>query len=282
MVKFQLDSGETCNLLPAKYLEDRNELTPTRKRLTMYNYTMIKPLGMCKMEVRNPKNARSYHVEFVVFDSDRAVPILGNQTMQQMDLIRVQQHNVMSVNTSQAGSTAEQLLKDYPDVFEGTGKLEGQYTLEVIDGATPVVYAPRRVPVALKGKLKEELDRLQSLGIIEQVTDPTPWVSSLVTVLKPNGQIRVCIDPKDLNPVLRRSHYPSSTIDEILPELSRAKVFSTVDAKNGFWHVELDDDSSRLTTFNSPFERFRWLRLPFGLCTAPEEFQRRLNHALEG
>ena len=282
MVKFQLDSGATCNRLPAKYVEDRNELTPTRKRLTMYNDTMIRPLGTCKMEVRKPKNARSYHVEFVVVDSDRAVPILGNQTMQQMDLIRVQQHNVMSVNTSQAGFTAEQLLKDYPDVFEGTGKLEGQYTLEVIDGATPVVHPPRSVPVALKGKLKKELDRLQSFGIIEQVTDLTPWVSSLVTVLKPNGQIRVCIDPKGLHRVLRRSHYPTPTIDEILPELSRAKVFSTVDAKNGFWHVDLDDDSSRLTTLNSPFGRFCWLRLPFGPCTAPEEFQRRLNHALVG
>ena len=265
--------GQPVTCSPAKYLEDRNELTPTRKRLTMYNDTMIKPLGTCKMEVRNPKNARSNHVEFVVVDSDRAVLILGNQTMQQMDLIRVQQHNVMSVNTSQAGFTAEQLLKDYPDVFEGTGKLEGQYTLEVIDGATPVVHPPRRVPVALKGKLKKELDRLQSLGIIEQVTDPTPWVSSLVTVLKPNGQIRVCIDSKDLNRVLRRSHYPTPTIDEILPELSRVKVFSTVDAKNGFWHAELDDDSSRLTTFNSPFGRYRWLRLPFRLCTAPEEFK---------
>ena len=131
--------------------------------------------------------------------------------MQQMDLIRVQQHNVMSVNTSQAAFTAEQLSKDYPDVFEDTGKLEGQYTLEVVDGATPVVHPPRRVPAALKGKLKE-LDHLQSLGIIERVTDPTPWVSSLVTVLKPNGQIRVCIDSKDLNLVLRRSHYPGFSI----------------------------------------------------------------------
>mgnify|MGYP000356223970 CR=1 FL=1 len=71
--------------------------------------------------------------------------------------------------------------------------------------------------------------------------------------------------------LIEHSDYPTSTIDEILPELSRAKVFSTVDAKNGFWHVELDDDSSCLPTFNSPFGRFRWLRLPFGLCTAPEE-----------
>ena len=83
MVKFQLDSGATCNLLPAKYLEDKKELTPTRKRLTMYN-KMIKPLGTCKMEVRNPKNARSYHVEFIVVDSDRAILNLGNQTMQQI------------------------------------------------------------------------------------------------------------------------------------------------------------------------------------------------------
>ena len=58
-------------------------------------------------------------------------------------------------------------------------------------------------------------------------------------------------------------------------------MFSTVDAKNGFWHVELDDDSSRLTTFNSPFGRFCWRRLHFGLCSAPEEFQRRLNRALD-
>lgn len=63
----------------------------------MYNDTMIKPLGTCKSEVRNLKNTRSYHVEFVVVDSDRAEPILENQTMQQMDLIRVQQHNVMPV-----------------------------------------------------------------------------------------------------------------------------------------------------------------------------------------
>ena len=75
-VKFQLDNGATCNLLPAKYLEDRNELTPTRKWLTTYNDTVIKPLGTCTMEVLNPNNSKSYHVEFEVVDSDRVVPNL--------------------------------------------------------------------------------------------------------------------------------------------------------------------------------------------------------------
>lgn len=135
-------------------------------------------------------------MEFVVVNSDRAVPILGNQNMWQMDVFRVQHHNVLSVNTSQVCLTAEKLPKDYSDTLEGTGKLESQHKLEVEEGATPVVHLPRRVPLVLKGKLKEELDCLQSLGIIEKVTTSTPWVSSLVTVQKPNGQIQVGIDPK--------------------------------------------------------------------------------------
>ena len=153
--------------------------------------------------------------------------------MQQTDLVRVQHQNVMTVNTevqrgSQGPLSMEEVLKEYSDVFQGTGKLKGQYKLEIEENAKPVVHPPRRVPVALKGKLKRELERLHSLGITEKVIEPTPWVSSFVIVQKPNGQIRVCLDPKDLNKVLRRSHYPTSTVEDILPELSRAKVFSTM------------------------------------------------------
>lgn len=278
-IKFQLDSGATCNLVPANLLRDKSKLKATRKVLTMYNKTTVTPLGQCTLEVHNPKNHKMYQVDFVVVDGNRCMPILGSPTIQEMDLIKVQQHNILSVEANPV--TQEVLLKDYPDVFQGTGKLEGQYNLEVREDVQPVVHPPRRVPVALKEKLKQELEKLQRLGVIKKVTEPTPWVSSLVTARKPNGQLRVCLDPKDLNEALKRSHYPTPTIDEILPELGRAKVFSTVDVKNGFWHVELTDESSMLTTFNSPFGRFRWCRLPFGVSPAPEEFQRRLNNALE-
>ena len=110
-----------------------------------------------------------------------------------------------------------------------------------------------------KSAIKFQLDSgvtWNLLPVIEKVTEPTPWVSSLVTARKPNGQLRVCLDPKDLNEALKRSYYSTPTIDEILPELGRAKVFSTINAKNEFWHVELTDESSMLTTFNSPFGRF--------------------------
>jgi len=72
-----------------------------------------------------------------------------------------------------------------------------------------------------------------------------------------HGDIRICIDPKSLNKALLRDHYPLPTIDDVLPKLANAKVFSTVDAKNAFWHLALDEESSKLTTFETPFGKFR-------------------------
>uniref|UniRef100_A0A803K3H0 ribonuclease H n=1 Tax=Xenopus tropicalis TaxID=8364 RepID=A0A803K3H0_XENTR len=103
----------------------------------------------------------------------------------------------------------------------------------------------------------------------------------MVAVKKP-GKLRVCIDPKDLNKAFKRSHYPMPTIDKILPSLAKAKVFSVLDVKHGFWQVRLDKSSSYLTTFWTPFGHYRWLRMPFGIATAPEEYQRRQHEAVDG
>ena len=117
-------------------------------------------------------------------------------------------------------------------------------------------------------------------GILTPVNEPTDWVSSMVTVVKPN-KLRICIDPKDLNRAIKRSHYPMPTIEEVATKLSKAKVFTVLDAKSGFWQIKLDEESSMLITFKTPFGRFRWLRMPFGICSAPEEFQRRMNNTFE-
>lgn len=99
---------------------------------------------------------------------------------------------------------------------------------------------------------------------------------------KPSGKLRVCIDPKPLNKALKRSHYPLPTIEDVLPDLNRARVFSVCDVKNGFWPVELEEESSYLTTFSTPMGRYRWQRMPMGISPAPEIFQRKLNQAMEG
>ena len=136
--------------------------------------------------------------------------------------------------------------------------------------------------MALRDKLKAELDKLTDLSIITPVTTPTPWVSSMVAAAKPNGKIRLCLDPKDLNKAIQREHYPLPTIEEVATRLHGAKLFTKLDVRNGFWHVALDDKSSYLTTFNTPFGRYRWLRMPFGIRSAPEVFQRRMHELVEG
>ena len=96
------------------------------------------------------------------------------------------------------------------------------------------------------------------------------------------GKLRICLDPKDLNKALLHTPHPMTTIDDVIPQLANAKVFSVLDAKDSFWQVELEEESSYLTTFWTPFGRYRWLRMPFGPSSSSDEFQRRQNNALEG
>jgi len=146
---------------------------------------------------------------------------------------------------------------------------------------TGLKHTPRKLAITLKAELKAHIEELEKMQVLEKVTELTDWISSEVVVRKGN-KLRLCIDPKDLNKALKRSRYPMPMIEEILPELSKAKVFSVADARNGFWQVKLDAPSSYLMTFWTPFGRYRWLRMPIGIATAPEEYQRRQHEALEG
>lgn len=118
--------------------------------------------------------------------------------------------------------------------------------------------------------------------MIEKVVEATDWVSAIVVNKKSNGKIRLCLDPKPLNKTLKPCHHPIPTIEDVLPDLANAKVFTKLDCKNGYWQVKLDEDSSTLTTFNAPFGRYKWTRMPFGISPAGEVFQRRLDQAIEG
>ena len=152
-------------------------------------------------------------------------------------------------------------MKEYEDVFTGLSCLPGEYHIEVDTAIKPVQHAPRRVPVPLKSNLKEKIDEMEKQGIIVKETKPTGWISSLVAVQKP-GKLRMWIDPLDLNRAIKRPKYQMPTVVEVLLKLSRAKVFTVLDAKDGFHKVKLDNESSLLTTLWTPFGRYRYLRMP--------------------
>ena len=175
-----------------------------------------------------------------------------------------------------------EVVKEFSDCFGEMGTLPKVHHIHVDPDIKPVVHPPRRVPIALHAKLKAELDRMESLGVIDRVTELTDWVNSLVVVQKPNGQIRVCFDPKDLNKAIKRHHYQLPTAEDILSRMSGAKFFSKLDASSGYWQICVDKESSKLLTFNSPFGRYKFNRLPFGVHHASEVFQADVAEILEG
>ena len=204
-------------------------------------------------------------MKFVVVDN-ACKPIIGVKAAKQMQLLHIMGNNFEKVACLDQSST-----------FDGkVGTLPGRQHLKIDSSTTPVVMPDRRVPIAVKAKLKTELDSMVDRGIVTPVTEPTPWVSQLVVANKPNGKIRVCIDPKYLNKALQREHHTMSILDDVLHELSSSKAFTKLDLQNGYWHVQLDEESSLLTTFQTCFGRFRFLRLPFGLNVSDEIFERKI------
>ena len=106
---------------------------------------------------------------------------------------------------------------------------------------------------------------MQSDDTIEKVEKPTEWVNSMVIVEGKTGDLRICLDPKDLNSQILREHFQLPTWEDISSRMSDAKIFSKLDANRGFWQVPLEEASSLLTTFNTPFGRYKFRRLPFGI-----------------
>ena len=169
----------------------------------------------------------------------------------------------------------ETVLHEYKDVFEGLGYMPQEHRIEIQPVTAVVVHPPGRVPFSLHGKLKETLDRLEKNGVIARVDRPTDWVNSLVIAEKKDGNLRLCLDPRDLNKVINCEHYKIPTAEEIASKLAGKSVFSILDEKDEFWQIPLDEESSFLCTFNSSFGRYRFLRCPFVIRSAPEGFQKR-------
>ena len=129
------------------------------------------------------------------------------------------------------------------------------------DDAEAFIDAPRKCSIHMKEKLKQELQNMDSQGVIRKVDEHTDWCSSLAYSTKKDGSICVCIDPQRLNARLRRCPHKIPTLEEINPVLAKAKLLCKLDAKAGFWSVNLNEDSQLLTTFRTPFGRFCWRRL---------------------
>ncbi|GBM63219.1 Uncharacterized protein K02A2.6 [Araneus ventricosus] len=265
-IKFKLDTGAETNVLSYNMVKHLNvNLTKTETVLIAYGNFKIKPMGKVSLECIS--NDTIMPIEFIIIEK-RSTPILGLNACVKLNLIqRISQITI---------DNKSDMLKMYETVFEGLGKFPGEeYHIELKPNAVPVIHPPRRVPQALQSRLKETLNRLEADKIISKVNKPTDWVQSLVIVEKPNGSLRLCLDPRDLNRVIKREHHLIPSAEDIISRLEGKKLFTVLDLKDGFWQVPLDNESSDLCTFNTPHGRYKFNVLPFGIASAPEVFQKR-------
>ena len=174
------------------------------------------------------------------------------------DLQQTQQDILPPVTIStklDSDDVKQQVMDLYPDLFSGVGIIKNAVGhLNVKPGAVPVICAPCHVPHEIQPKLKEELDRMLNLGVVRKldINEASDWVHALVIVIKPNGKLCVCLDPRTLNSVLHHNIHNAKRFVDIISKIKGFKYVSKRDADSGFWTLPLDPSSQLLTTFDTP------------------------------
>ena len=267
-VTFKIDTGADVTVLPDHIFADifGNDTHILRRA----NKNIFGP-GHAPLEVKGVLDAtlqkgEKWTQETIYVVNKLETALLGRRACTSMELVC----RIDSV-------TSETIESQYPGLCSGLGKMEKPYIIELEPEAKPFsLKTPRRIPIPLLPKVKEELQRMEQLGVISRINEPTEWCAGMVVVPKKSGDLRICVDLTQLNKSVRREKFIIPSVEETLGLLSGAKIFSKLDANMGFWQIPLDEETAKLTTFITPFGRFYFKRLPFGIASAPEHFQNRM------
>ncbi|XP_065182156.1 uncharacterized protein K02A2.6-like [Sycon ciliatum] len=264
-VPFKIDTGADITVItPATYesLKSPPPLSSPTTRLTGANGDRIDCKGTFSATLSSPKLSSSQHqLEIHVLTRGKS--------------------NLLSREASQVGF-----------VFKGISEAKQPPLGRMLGEPVKIALRPdavpyqcstaRRVPIPILPKVKAELVRMEAADVITKITEPTDWCAPMVPVAKKNGDVRICVDLRRLNASVRRETFILPTVNETLAKLSGATCFTTLDAAKGFWQVPLDAETAKLTTFITPFGRYYFRRLPFGITSEPEIFQRKLMQYLDG
>ncbi|UYV80016.1 hypothetical protein LAZ67_18001431, partial [Cordylochernes scorpioides] len=271
-INFKIDTGADVNVLPLQYYYQsfqRIKLEKSDKVLQGPNGIPLETAGMIHVKLQN----KGQHLNSKIYIVDKLKqPLLSGETSEKLNIVRMIQ---------QLSSNFLNPKREFPKIFNGLGHAKINYKISLQPDAKPyALCTPRRVPIPLMKQVKEQLEEMTRLGVIESVEEPTEWCAGMVAVSKPGGKIRICVDLTKLNQYIRRENYPLPATEHILGQLGNACYFSKLDANSGFWQFGLAKESQKLTTFITPFGRFFFKRIPFGITSAPEIFQRKMTQLL--
>ena len=270
-LKLKVDTGASGNTLALRTIQQmygkehwRSFVTPASVKLTAYNGTDIMCLGTIDLLCRYRELQWSKHRFYVVDVPGPAIagfPACEELKMVTINSVETPLHPDMVEQKPQVQiKSIQDLVQAYPEQFDTIGSFEEEASIHLKEGAKPSIDAPRKCSIHLKDKLRNELEKMERQGVIRKVTHHTDWCSSLVTSVKKDGSLRLCLDPKRLNQSLKRCPHKIPTLEELNPAFAKAKFFSKLDAKAGYWSVHLSRESQELTTFRTVFGRFCFRR----------------------
>jgi len=266
-----IDSGAGVNIISNKEFRAHNfgvELKPCCR--SIYTYGSKKPMeihGYFDAQISAKENGKCVDTEMFVVDVD-AVTLISRDTAMKLGILKI---TLQTVQEKVPSLQWDDLKKKYNKVFSGVGKLNDRSVkLHIDDKVKPIAQPVRRVPFHIRQKLDSKLDELLESDIIEPVEGPTPWVSMLVVVLKPSGELRVCVDMRRANEAVVRERHPIPTVEEVLHDMNGAQYFARLDLRMAFHQLELEESSRYITTFVTHKGLFRYKRLMFGITSAPE------------
>ncbi len=287
------DTGAAANLMSVKICTKVQGVHLNLKKYTDHIYgangSRINTLGRHTYYVQvGDKKAK---VNFVITDQYDGI-ILNRETCKVLGLIPSyfpqQVPCIGAVGRTVIGEyDKNSIINEFQDVFH-RGELKPMkgepMHIEIMDDAKPFqVNGPRPIPIPLRANAKKLIYEMVEQGILAEVTEPTEWLHPFTVVVKPGGGLRLCVDLRMLNKFVKRPQHPARTpkdaVSMIPPE---SKYFTVFDAKSGYFQILLDEESQLLTTFITPYGRFKHTRATMGLSCAGDEFNRRTDTALAG
>ena len=286
-------------------------LSPLDINLSMYNDSAIQTLGTCVILLVSPIDGCIYDTKFYVAQHSGSVlfscegslylqliqphPVLSKHMPHGANIIR-SKHDLAYINfvtrnkqashyqpkQSSVPCTLKEVNRKYADVFDGLGRFPGKPYHINLNPEVPPKWVPcRPVPVHHQEEFKKQLTEMQQAGVLVPVNQSTPCISSYVNVKSEDtkGGKKFCIglDLRNVNKAILCEPFFTCTPNDVYAKLSKAKTLTVIDFKKGFWQVELDEESSYLMTFNTPFGCFRFTCLPLGLIVSGDVFQHKLD-----
>lgn len=263
-IPFQLDSGASISTISYYDASKVNSsICKSSKRVQAYNGDSVDLIGETMINV-SYNDCNFLHKFFVV--SNNKVNLLGRDLISKMHIQLLLPDTINSTND---------VLSDFQDYLSDSFDPNIQETvhLDVMHNAIPTYSKARQVPIKLRDKLSEELNRLAQEGKITKIFK-SKWASPIVTVFKQNGSIRLCGDySATVNKFLEPVQTPLPTVDEVISQIGRASIFSKIDLSQAFLQLPLDEASKQYTVINTPDGLYQYNYLPFGLTSSPGIFQ---------